>query len=205
MNSKGKQSFLWGLPPSDIKLSSEGKRNLIKFMKPKVKVYIDGANMFYSQKKLGWFIDWMKIKDYLREKWDILEIRYYTGIKHEDEKMASFLRYLDNIRITPITKSVKVIKLSNDHPLKEFYDYSDIYKSNCDVEMTTDILLERATLDNIILFSGDSDFQYLIKKLKNLGKKVIVFSSRKTISWEIKLEASEYIYLEDIKDQIIRE
>lgn len=24
----------------------------------KAKVYIDGANMFYTQKKLGWFIDW---------------------------------------------------------------------------------------------------------------------------------------------------
>lgn len=174
-------------------------------MGPKVKVYIDGANMFYTQKKLGWFVDWKKVKDYLQGKWDILEIRYYTGVKPDDEKMASFLRYLDNVRITPITKPIKVIKLSNDHPLKKLYNYSEMYKSNCDVEITTDILLERAEIDEIILFSGDSDFQYLIKRLKDLGKKVIIFSSRKTISWEIKLEASEYIYLEDIKDQIIRE
>lgn len=174
-------------------------------MRLKAKIYIDGANIFYTQKKLGWFIDWKKTKKYLQEKWDILEIRYYTGIKPDDEKMASFLRYLDNIKITPITKPIKIIKLSNNHPLKKFYDYSEIYKSNCDVEITSDILLERANLDNIILFSGDSDFQYLIKKLKDLGKKVIVFSSRKTISWEIKLEASEYIYLEDIEDKIRRE
>ncbi len=79
-----------------------------------------------------------------------------------------------------------------------------MYKSNCDVEITTDILLERKEVDEIILFSGDSDFQYLIKKLKDLGKKVIIFSSRKTISWEVKLEASEYIYFEDIKNKIER-
>lgn len=173
-------------------------------MKPNAKVYIDGANMFYTQKKLGWFIDWKKIKDYLKEKWEILEIRYYTGVKSDDEKMAYFLRYLDNIRITPFTKPVKIIKISDDHPLKKLYDYSEMYKSNCDVEITTDILLERAEIDEIILFSGDSDFQYLIKKLKDLGKKVIVFSSRKTISWEVKLEASKYIYLEDIKERIKR-
>lgn len=161
--------------------------------------------MFYTQKKLGWFVDWKKVKDYLQGKWDVLEIRYYTGVKPDDEKMTNFLRYLDNVRITPITKPIKVIKLSNDHPLKKLYNYSEMYKSNCDVEITTDILLERAEIDEIILFSGDSDFQYLIKKLKDLGKKVVIFSSRKTISWEIKLEASEYIYLEDIKDQIIRE
>jgi len=173
-------------------------------MKPKAKVYIDGANMFYTQKKLKWFFDWKKIKDYLQEKWEILEVRYYTGVKPDDEKMASFLRYLDNVGITPFTKPIKVIKLNDKHPLKQLYKYSEMYKSNCDVEITTDILLERKDIDEIILFTGDSDFQYLIKKLKDLGKRVVIFSSRKTISWEIKLEASEYIYIEDIKDQIIR-
>jgi len=54
------------------------------------------------------------------------------------------------------------------------------------------------------LFSGDSDFRYLIKKLKDLGKKVVIFSSRKTISWEVKLEATKYIYLEEVENQIIR-
>jgi len=173
-------------------------------MKPKAKVYIDGANMFYTQKKLEWFLDWKKVKDYIQEKWDVLEIRYYTGVKLDDEKMAGFLRYLDNVGITPITKPIKVIKIDDNHPLKRLYDYSEMYKSNCDVEITTDILLEMKEVDEIILFTGDSDFQYLVKKLKDLGKKVIIFSSRKTISWEIKLEASEFIYLEDIKDQIIR-
>ena len=64
---------------------------------------------------------------------------------------------------------------------------------------------KRREINEIILFSGDSDFRYLIKKLKDLGKKVIVFSSRKTISWEVKLESSKYVYLEDIKDKIKRE
>jgi uncharacterized LabA/DUF88 family protein len=173
-------------------------------MKPKVKVYIDGANMFYTQMKLEWFFDWKKIKEYLQKVRDILEMRYYTGVKPKDEKMASFLRYLDNVGITPITKPIKVIKIDNSDPLKKLHNYSEIYKSNCDVEITTDILLERKEIDEIILFTGDSDFQYLIRKLKDLGKKVIIFSSRKTISWEIKLEASKYIYLEDIKEAIIR-
>ena len=78
-------------------------------MKPKAKVYIDGANMFYTQKKLEWFLDWKKIKECLQAKWDVLEVRYYTGVKPDDEKMASFLRYLDNIGIDPITKPIKVI------------------------------------------------------------------------------------------------
>ena len=31
--------------------------------KSKIKVYVDGANMFYAQKKLGWSFDWVKIKN----------------------------------------------------------------------------------------------------------------------------------------------
>ena len=174
-------------------------------MKPKAKTYVDGANIFYTQKKLGWSISWKKMRNFLQERWEALEIRYYTGVRPNDEKVASFLRYLDNVGITSVTKPVKIIKVGNNHPLKKLYNYSEIYKSNCDVEITTDILLERKEIDEVILFSGDSDFRYFIKKLKDLGKKVIIFSSRKTISWEIKLEASKYIYLEDIKDKIVRE
>jgi uncharacterized LabA/DUF88 family protein len=173
-------------------------------MKPKIKIYIDGANMFYTQMKLGWFIDWKKIKDYLIKDNDVLEMRYYTGIKNKDDKMAGFLSYLDNVGITSITKPIKIIKVDDSHPSKKLYNHSEIYKSNCDVEIATDILLERKEIEGIVLFTGDSDFQYLVKKLKDMGKKVIIFSSRKTISWEIKLEATDYVYLEDIKNQIAR-
>lgn len=89
--------------------------------------------------------------------------------------------------------------------LFEIYKTDHIYKANFDVEITADILLDKSKIDEIIIFSGDSDFQYLVRKLKDAGKKVSVYSSRKTISWELKLEASNIFYLEDIKNQIKRE
>ena len=71
--------------------------------------------------------------------------------------------------------------------------------------MTADILLEKFKLDEIIIFSGDSDFRYLVKKLKDAGLKVVVFSSRKTISWELKIECAKVVYFENIKEKIMRE
>ena len=47
--------------------------------------------------------------------------------------------------------------------------------------------------------------KYLVKKLKDSGLKVSVFSSRKTISWELKLECSRVFYFESLKDKIMRE
>lgn len=173
--------------------------------KTKTKVYIDGANVFYIQKDIGFSIDWKKAKEYLKREYDISEVRYYTGIKKDDEKMASYLRYLDAIGFTVITKPMKIIKINNNHPMAKLHNYSEIYKCNFDVEMTADILLDRANIDEIILFSGDSDFNYLIKKLYTLGKKVKIFSSRKMLAWELKFSGAKYSFLEDIKNDIKRE
>ena len=172
--------------------------------KSKAKVYIDGANIFYTQQKLGFSIDWVKMRNYLSEERDILEMRYYVGIKENDEKMNSYLRYLDAIRVSTVTKPLKVIKIDKDHILAKVKNFKEIYKCNFDVEMTTDILLDRSMVDEIILFSGDSDFDYLIKKLHDVGKSVTVFSSRKMISWELKMSARKYMFIEDLKDRIIK-
>jgi len=174
-------------------------------MKPKTKIYIDGANMFYTQKKLGWNIDWKKIKKYVENTKEVIEWKYYVGVKGEDEKMQKYLRYLNNVGFNIFTKPLKKIKIRKDDILFEIYKTNHIYKANFDVEITADILLDKTKIDKVIIFSGDSDFQYLVKKLKDIGKKVIIFSSRKTISWELKLEASNIVYLEDIKDKICRE
>ncbi len=123
----------------------------------KTKVYVDGANVFYTQKKLGWSFDWAKIKSYIEEQREVIEWRYYVAVK-----------------------------------------------DGFDVEMAIDILSDKARVDGVTLISGDSDFQYLVRKLKDVGKKVSIFSSKKTISWELKLEASHITYFEKIREIIER-
>src|SRR3989338_5089406 len=105
--------------------------------KPKAKAYIDGANIFYTQRKLGWFVDWKRTKAYLNKTGDVLEMRYYTGVKDGDRKRANYLRYFDHIGVTTVTKPFKKIRTPEGY----------IFKSNFDVEMTADILLDRTMLD----------------------------------------------------------
>ena len=174
-------------------------------MKPKAKIYIDGANMFYTQKKLGWNINWKKAKEYLENYKEVVEWKYYVGVKTDDEKMQNYLRYLNAIGFYVFTKPLKKIKIEKDKDSFKIYNKNYIYKANFDVEITADILLDKTKTDEVIIFSGDSDFQYLCKKLKDIGKKVIIYSSRKTISWELKLEASEVFYLEDLMETIKRQ
>jgi len=169
----------------------------------KTKVYIDGSNIFYTQKKLGWSFDWVKFKNIIEDDHDVAEWKYYVGLKDDDEKMSSYLRYLSAIGFTTITKPLKKIRIANDEVSLQANN-SFIYKANFDVEITVDILLDKSNTREILLFSGDSDFEYLIKKLKDAGIKTCVFSSRKTISWELKLAAAKVIYFESMHDSIKR-
>ena len=163
-------------------------------MKKKLKanIYIDGANLFYAQKKLGWSIDHKRMIDLYKKKYEVIQSIYYTGVNPQDLKMKKYLRHLDKVNIIPVTKPLKKIKTG-----KNF-----ILKSNFDVEMTMDILLERHIYDICILVSGDSDFTALAKKLQDFGKKVHVISTRNMISWELKLSSDIYDFIEDYKDTI---
>jgi len=164
--------------------------------KPNAKIFIDGSNVFYTQKHLGWSIDWKKTLKLISTDLNIIETNYYTGIKHNDGKMKSFLQHLRKIGIKTVTKPLKLIKDSQG---------SVLYKSNCDVEMAVDILLEVNNFDVLVLFSGDSDFVHLIRVLqKQFQKKVIVYSSRRTISWETKLASNNYLFFEDLEAKIKR-
>lgn len=170
-------------------------------IKPIVKVYIDGANMFYTQKKLGWFFDWQKVKSLLESKYEIKQITFYIGEKKDDQKMQSFLSFLKKLNFNVITKPVKLIK-SEENPRGE-------EKANFDVEITRDILFDllyyKNKGDGFIFLSGDSDFASLFWDLKNVfKKKIYVYSSRQTLSWELRLAATDYFCLEDFKKAIFR-
>ncbi len=172
--------------------------------KTKIKIYIDGANVFYAQKKMGWTLDWSKIKEYFQGKYEVIGFNYYQGIKDGDDKIKNYLKYLDQLHVNVITKPLKEIRIGSDHPLNLLHHYKKIYKCNFDVEITADMIFDRGNLDEYILFSGDSDFDYAVKRLQSVGKTVTVYSSKKVLSWKLKLAANKFRYLEKYKKVFCR-
>jgi len=63
-------------------------------------------------------------------------------------------------------------------------------------------LLER--YNTIILFSGDSDFDYLLKKLRNKDKYTIVISTKHHIAKELIRSSNKYFDLRKLKNRIAR-
>ncbi len=181
------------------------KRWFKRVKRPRVKIFVDGANVFYSQKKMGWSVEWAKFCAWAKREWRVDGIKYYAAIKQDDERMAAYLRYLNSLGIETFTKPLKEVQISPDHPAAQEYGYSVIHKANFDVEMTTDILLERETLNKIVMITGDSDFCYLIQKMQSKGHQVVVIASQQTLSHELKVNADEVIPLEDLKEKLEKE
>lgn len=157
---------------------------------------IDAANLESSVKSLGWWIDYIKLKNLFKDN-NLIEIRNYC-VRHNTENQNKFFTLLKKNNFTLKTKPLKIIK-------NQDIEMGDIRKANFDVEITVDIMEMMNKFDTLVLFSGDSDFNYLLKKLRGVSKNVVVISSRYHVSRELVENSDKYIDLKDLKDLIKRE
>lgn len=79
--------------------------------------------------------------------------------------------------------------------------YIEIPKSNFDVEISVDAIRLLDKYDTFCLFSGDSDFTYLVRFLKKNKKKFIVVASGQVFH-TLKELADLYINAQDVKSSI---
>lgn len=154
----------------------------------KVLIVIDAANLESSAKDMGVRIRYKKLRDFFVSKVDIYKIIFFSA-RFCTESHNNFLTFLKKQNFKLMTKSLKII---NDKG-------TDKRKANFDVEITAVVMENINFFDSLILFSGDSDFEYLIKLLKNKNKYVIVISSRHHISRELIESSTKYIDLKKFK------
>lgn len=162
----------------------------------KVSVVIDAANLESAAKDLGWWVDYQKLYQFFKKNTHLVGINHYCA-RFPDKQQDKFFTVLKKIGYKLVTKPLKIIK-QND--IKK----GDIRKANFDVEIAVDVLERMNSFNCLVLFSGDSDFDYLIKVLKRKFKKIIVFSTKYHISKELIETAHYYIDIKKIKSYIKR-
>lgn len=162
----------------------------------KVAVFLDGSNVFYMQKKLGWFIDSEKLLNYCKTYGDVVEATYYTGFTGEDAQIRYFDR-LAHMGYALVTKPVKTFHDAENNLITQ--------KSNLDVEIVIDMFDMVDRYDVAILISGDGDFERAVRQLKSRGKEVKVISSRCTAASELVYAAGiNYIDFLSIREDVER-
>ncbi len=161
----------------------------------KAAIFVDGSNMLYTQKDLGWYIDWLKLKNFFSEHYELISARYYVALRHNPtDEQRKFQQFLATNGFAITSKQ-----------LKEITDRSGgkVFKGNLDIELVVDCLTSIDQFDVAILLSGDGDFLPLIRALRSSGKQVKLYSTRGFSAIELVSELGmDYQDLNEIREQI---
>ena len=81
-----------------------------QFVKGRAYVFIDAANIFYSQRTLKWRISYERLKKYFEKECNVGKIFIYTAQDAKRLNQEKFLRMLKNNGFIIRTKPVKQIR-----------------------------------------------------------------------------------------------
>lgn len=169
---------------------------LKSFIRGRVSVFIDAANLESSTKDLEWHIDYCKLRDLFGCPTSE-QLRYYC-VRHGTENQDSFFAFLKRSGYKLVTKPLKVITDATDSAKRK------IRKANFDVEIALDALELAEQFDTLVLCSGDSDFHVLVQFLHKRGKRVIVISTRYHVARELVEACDKYVDLRHLRSLIER-
>lgn len=167
----------------------------------KVALFIDGINLYYAAKSIGFEVDFGKLLAVFRRRGYLLRAYYYTVLM-EDAEFSALRPLVDWLSYNGYEVTTK--------PGKEYIDSTGRRKSkgNLEIEMAIDALEQAATVDHLVLFSGESDFVPLIEALQRKGRKVSVVSTVAThpsmVGDDLRRRADYFIDLVSLRSEIER-
>lgn len=163
-------------------------------------IFIDGSNLYASLKALGLSaIDYKKVLSHFDGT--IHKALYFTALppKEEPSSLRPMVDYLEFNGWGVIQKETKQFKDPVSGLLK--------IKGNMDVEMTTMMLELASYCSDIVLFTGDGDFRFVVETLqRRYGINVTIVSTIKTrpsmIADELRRQADKFIDIVDLHPNI---
>ena len=168
----------------------------------RIALLIDGANLHATAKALGFDIDYKRLLKELQIRGNLLRAFYYTAIL-EDQAYSSIRPLVDWLDYNGYTA---VTKLS-----KEYVDAAGRrkIKSDMDIELAVGAMEIAAHVDEIVLFSGDGDFRFLVEALQRRGVRVTVVSTiacqPPMIADELRRQADSFVDLSELRARVGRD
>ena len=168
----------------------------------RVALFIDGANLHAATKALGFAVDYKRMLMLFRQRAQLVRALYYTAVL-EDQEFSSLRPLLDWLNYNGFTVVTKAAK-----------EFTDSFgrrrvKGNMDIELAVHAMQLAATVDHVVLFSGDGDFRSLVSALQQRGNRVSVVSTLRSqppmVADELRRQADQFIDLADLQAIIGRE
>lgn len=149
----------------------------------RVALFIDGSNIYYTEKTLGWKIDFLKVYEYFDKKFAFYNAFYYTTEPENEEVRKQFQEY----QLAGYT-----MRLKRPKEIRDTRGKIVARKANLDIEMVVDMFNTKDNYDLAVLFTGDSDFVRPVELLRTHGKQVFVFSTKGHSSVELINAADKF-------------
>jgi uncharacterized LabA/DUF88 family protein len=153
--------------------------------------FIDGQNLHFGVKSMGWKLDHKKFRQYLLEKHDVTKAYIFLGFMEEHQDLYNVLQEAGFICFfKPLVR----------------YDDGTI-KGNVDADMVLQAMVDIENYDKAIIVSGDGDFAGLIRHLSMRNKlgRIIIPNKDKYSSLFDRIEGfdTEHVtYMNDLRSTL---
>ena len=166
-----------------------------------VALFIDGVSLHATSRTLGFDIDFKRLLKEFEDCGSLLRAFYYTSMIEDQEysSIRPLTNWLSYNGYTVVTKAVR-----------EFTDASGRrkVKGNMDIELAVDAMALANQIDEIVLFSGDGAFRYLVEAIQRRGVRVTVVSTISTqppvIADELRRQADVFTDLAGFRSKLSR-
>lgn len=196
-------------------MNNQYQKKLREAVKERTVIFIDAANLErsvqdmwvnpkdiqaelrkYRADELCWRVDYRKLESFFQKICDLQKIKFYSAHfgSNSHNRFLGFLK--GGLRFELKTKSLKEY---GDHTPEEPHR-----KANFDVEIAVDATFTLSKYDTMILFSGDCDFEYLLKFLRGKNKATIVFSRTGHVAKELPPASNYYFDIIDFRHELLR-
>ena len=158
-------------------------------------IFLDNSNLFHSFQNLNFHCDYSKLKAVITKDRNLLEANFYTGLMYPvRDKEKAWFNSLYKMGYTVKTRAIKVAP--NGRKVEK----------RIDVLIAVDIISSayETNVDKIIIVSGDSDFVPVVKKLKDLNKRVEIWAFKNLLSKQLYdiIDHDNLYFMDDFLDQI---
>lgn len=135
--------------------------------------FIDATNIIYGASNHGWRMDFRKLAHYLKTRFEVSKILYYAGIDNKNIKQLKFYEKLQQFDY-----ELRLV------PVKTFRDGKK--KADVDSRMTFEMMKYFSLYNNVIIFTGDGDFYWVLEYLLQIKKIVKLMAHGRSTARELK-------------------
>ena len=152
-----------------------------------VYAFIDSQNLNLAIRDLGWQLDFVRFRRYLRNKYQVSKAFLFLGFVPTNEHLYTALQEAGYILVFKPTLRLP----------------GGAVKGNVDAELVLHAMIEFPHHDRAIIVSGDGDFHCLIEHLEQAGKlRAVLIPNPRKYSALLRRFRKHFVFIDTLRRKL---